>query len=685
MNFIPAGTFVMGSPAAETGREADEVQHQVTLSRPFFMATTEVTQAEWTKLTGDLNYSCNQTGTQTGAACSSATTAGAANGNLPVEKLDWYAAVAYANAKSESEGLTPCYKYSVARAANSTWGDGDFVFSLVPPLGTFLPTLNCTGYRLPTEAESEYAARAGTTGATYNAANPLTPTQAELNLIAWNGNNAGGRTHDVGLLAANNWGLYDMLGNVYEYQWDINAAFTTAAVTDPLGGTGSSGSRVLRSGPYDWGLGAMRTANRHYRDPTLNDSGTLGLRLVRTAVLPVSQSACPTGYHVNTADNVCSPDVIACDVLPLPTNATAAAQTWNGTSYGACNVATACTSGFHLEAGACVSDTKSCNNTFGAGLQAWNGTTYGACLQPLGGLCSANSDCFFGLCATAPAGTANDRCAPIGMNYIPAGTFTMGSPTGEVGRNPDETPHSVTLSRRFFLGQTEVTQGQWKALSGATNPSCFQSTTNPSCTTSNANDSGPAEQIDWYAAVAFANARSAAEGLTSCYTLTGCTDAANGWQDGLHTGCTGATFAGLTCTGYRLPTESEWEYAARGGTTGATYNAANPLALTQAELNLIAWNFYNAGARIRMVGLKAANSLGLFDMMGNVWEWTGDWYGTYLGTLTDPLGAGAGSNRVFRGASWFDDARWQRAAARNFGPPSLRLSNTGFRLARTVP
>jgi formylglycine-generating enzyme required for sulfatase activity len=276
------------------------------------------------------------------------------------------------------------------------------------------------------------------------------------------------------------------------------------------------------------------------------------------------------------------------------------------------------------------------------------------------------------------------------MNYIPAGTFTMGSPSTEVGRGTNETQHSVTISRSFFMEQKEVTQGQWKALSGGTtNPSCFQSITGTVCTTSNANDNGPAEQLDWYAAVAFANARSAAEGLTSCYTLTGCTDAASGWKDGIHSGCTGATFVGLTCTGYRLPTESEWEYAARAGTSSATYlgnlsGTVTDCTTAQANLDGIAWYGCNAANRTQAVGGKTSNAFGLYDMLGNVWEWTGDWYGTYPATVTDPTGPATGSYRVIRGGSWGTNAAFERAAFRNSFTP-VRYSNLGFRLSRTAP
>jgi formylglycine-generating enzyme required for sulfatase activity len=281
---------------------------------------------------------------------------------------------------------------------------------------------------------------------------------------------------------------------------------------------------------------------------------------------------------------------------------------------------------------------------------------------------------------------------------ISPGTFTMGSPIGELGAGSaselggTEWLHTVTLTRGFLMQTTEVTQGQWKSLSGGINPSCFQSTSETGCSTSNANDSGPVEQVDWYSAVAFANALSAREGLSACYSLTGCSDAVDGWQDGQHSGCTDATFVGLSCTGYRLPTESEWEYAARAGTTTATY--ADNLTSTGCDdstLLPIAWFCGNSGDRTQAVGQKTPNGWGLYDMLGNVFEWTWDWFSRYTDTdaVTDPTGPVTATPgdpyRVLRGGSFEETARSTRAARRFLQTPDFRRDTIGFRLARTLP
>ncbi len=228
--------------------------------------------------------------------------------------------------------------------------------------------------------------------------------------------------------------------------------------------------------------------------------------------------------------------------------------------------------------------------------------------------------------------------------FIGPGTFAMGSPPSEDARNDDEASHPVTITRPFWLQATEVTQGQWQALMGS-NPSGFASC-GRDC---------PVENVSWDDAVAFLNRLSDKEGLERCYD--------------------GTRFKGLGCRGYRLPTEAEWECAARAGTTGARY----------ADLDAIAWYDRNAGGRTRQVGQKSPNRWGLHDMLGNVWEWVQDWYGSYDSVATDPTGPSSGGNRVSRGGGWGLEARHLRAANRDRDAPQYRFDFLGFRAARSIP
>jgi len=243
---------------------------------------------------------------------------------------------------------------------------------------------------------------------------------------------------------------------------------------------------------------------------------------------------------------------------------------------------------------------------------------------------------------------------------ISAGTFTMGSPTSEPYRGSGEDQHTVTLTRDFYIGLYEVTQAQWQALMG-NNPSTFSS----------CGSSCPVERVNWYEAVAYANALSQSEGFEACYTLSGCAG-----DPGEDMECSdNVGFSGLDCTGYRLPTEAEWEYAARACTTTAWYCGSNESCVAD-----IAWY---AGSTTQPVGQKNPNAWGLYDMSGNVWEWVWDWYDDFPSSATDPTGPSSGQYRVFRGGGWGSDASGVRSADRNYRAPGNRTYDLGFRLARS--
>jgi formylglycine-generating enzyme required for sulfatase activity len=192
---------------------------------------------------------------------------------------------------------------------------------------------------------------------------------------------------------------------------------------------------------------------------------------------------------------------------------------------------------------------------------------------------------------------------------------------------------NVTLNS-FTMSKYEVTQAQYQIVTG-NSPSYFTGDT-----------SRPVEQVTWYDAVEFCNKLSEREGLTDVYTITGRIPS-TGYP------ITGATSVTATWTnnGYRLPTEAQWEYAARGGvnTHGYAYAGSN-------TIDSVAWYLSNSGGTTHAVGGKLANELGLYDLSGNVWEWCYDWYATYpSGAQTDPTGAASGTYRINRGGCWVNN------------------------------
>jgi len=248
--------------------------------------------------------------------------------------------------------------------------------------------------------------------------------------------------------------------------------------------------------------------------------------------------------------------------------------------------------------------------------------------------------------ATGLAWRVKDTATQIEMMLIPPGTFNMGCSASQwYGCNSDENPvHQVTLPNAFYLGRYEVTQAQWQASMGS-NPSSFQSASAevPLAQV----PQRPVEQVSWNTIQGF-----------------------------------------LSQTGMRLPTEAEWEYAYRAGTTTAFHGYTGQLSGTNDDnlLGNIAWFNSQGGFQTRVVGGKLGNGFGLHDMSGNVWEWVNDWYGSnYYPTspLVNPQGPSSGSSRVLRGGNWYDYSDICRASNRFNFNPGFSFNGVGFRVART--
>ncbi len=229
--------------------------------------------------------------------------------------------------------------------------------------------------------------------------------------------------------------------------------------------------------------------------------------------------------------------------------------------------------------------------------------------------------------------------------HCPPGTFSMGS----------QTQHEVTLTRGFALGVFPVTQALWEAVAED----------NPSDNTRGYHaPRRPVERVSWFDAVWFCNALSAQLGLTAAYTI--------GEGDKPEVTCD------FTANGFRLPTESEWEYAAQSGGDAFEYAGSD-------DLDEVGWSLENSDNQTQPVGGKAATRWGLHDLSGNVWEWCWDRFGDYpTEATTDPVGADEGPDRVFRGGSWRNPAVTARTAYRFRCLPGACIGFAGLRLSRTV-
>jgi formylglycine-generating enzyme required for sulfatase activity len=554
MIFCPPGTFMMGSPTTEAGRGADETQHQVTLTNGFYLGKYEVTQAQ---------YETVMTGNSEGLNAKPSNWPN--NNDRPVEKVSWNDVQVFLSRLNDME--------ETAGRLPAGWK-----------------------YTLPTEAQWEYACRAGTT-TRFSWGDDI-----NFSLANYGGNI--GQTVNVGQYGANPWGFFDMHGNVYEWVYDWHAAYTSGSQVNPEGPSLTS-NRIARGGGFQWGVISLRSSLRGTTLPSGIWRDT-GFRLAFQA-LP-ADTANPeiilTGseYHSHSQG------------IPFVDPGYEAHDARDG----------------NITDQVVVTGTIDENST---GTYLLTYTVEDA---------AGNTATTVTRTVTVTGNRTVELNATVDLDmiWVQSGTFTMGSPTTESDRGTDETEHNVTITQGFYLGKYEVTQAQYEAVISS-NPSEFNAT---------GNGNRPVEDLNWTEALAF------------CEQLT---------IRERNAGRIPADWA------YVLPTESQWEYACRAGTT-TVYSWGNDINATHAN-----WNHGSDANQTEEVGQYAANPWGFFDMHGNVWEWTADWFAAVYPSdnpTIDPTGPASGSYRVKRGGSWYDGGAFLRSARRNTNTPSNRSSRLGFRV-----
>ena len=577
MVLVPGGTFTMGCTASNAyACSSDESPTpSVTITNAFYMGRYEVTQAQWLAKMGS-NPSFFQ---------------GQADSPLrPVEQVPWT---------------------------------------------TIQGFLTATRMQLPTEAQWEYACRAGTTTAFHGFTGYLSGTNDDTlaQNIAWYSTNAGNVTHAVGGKAANGLGLHDMSGNVYEWCGDWYGAYSAGAQTNPTGPATGLG-RVLRGGAWGGSTGLVRSANRNYSTPGYAYYD-IGFRVARDPLdsPPTISSVYPpagifsggtaitiTGAFLDGATSVRVGGVACTNVVAV--NSTMVTAVTPAGSVGSASVEVTSPKG-----------TATAANAF-----TYTSTWYVILEQNPNPAVVTNLTLRNAITATGYPWRVRDNGTQIEMVLVPGGTFTMGCTASSAWAcSFDESPtHSVTITSAFYMGRYEVTQAQWLAKMGS-NPSFFQGQADSPLR--------PVEQVSWTTIQGF-----------------------------------------LTATGMQLPTEAQWEFACRAGTTTAFHGFTGFVSGTNNDtlVGNIAWYSPNSGNRTHAVGGKAANGLGLHDMSGNVGEWCRDWYGAYsAGPQTNPMGPATGTYRVLRGGAWNANTDDVRSSSRNISTPDSSGVNIGFRVART--
>lgn len=529
--------------------------------------------------------------------------------NRPKELVSWYHAIEYCNRRSMQEGFTPCYSYSTYGTNPANWPAG---WNTSDANHTNLSCdWSANGYRLPTEMEWMFAGKGGIKSEGYsfsgsNTANDVAWTRANSDT----GDGQGRRTHDVGELAPNEIGTYDMSGNVWEFVWDIRGNYPTGNQTNPTGATTGT-HRVVRGGGV-WHDPTRYLWTRENFTPT-GTGGQHGFRVVRRTQ---QQYATPTFN---------APPGVYNSTQTVSISSTDAAASIRYTTDG--------------------SEPTMSSALYSSPLSISSTTTLKARAFKDGAIASDIATAVY----------------VFNLIYVAGGTFSRQNSNGSYP-NPAV---NVTLSA-FYIGKYEVTQAEYQAVMGS-NPSSFSG-----------NPNRPVEQVSWFKAIEYCNRRSIKEGIPPCYSYSTYGTNPDNWPSGWNTDY--ANHTNVSCNwnviGYRLPTEMEWMYAAKGRTESFTYSGSS-------TIGNVARYSVNSSSRPWDTGSLAANGLGTYDMSGNVWEWCWDIYGNYpTGDQTNPKGATTGTQRVFRGGSWYIGAASCTVSFRNCNGATLADSTVGFRVVR---
>jgi uncharacterized repeat protein (TIGR02543 family) len=616
-----------------------------------------------------------------------------------VINVNWYDAIGYCNWLSEQEELLPAY---------------DSSGNLLNTAGQITTDITkVEGYRLPTSAEWEYAARGGHEDIIDGIeANDFKYAGGNnIDDVGWNaGNRIKDRTQPVGKKEPNELGLYDMSGNVWEFCHDyaFDYTYTVEDQINPVGPDSTDG-RVVRGGGWQTHPSKCRVAIFSGSEP-LDNYVWLGFRIARTReVIPAEtytltiEASLTEGGDVsfdNTTWNASTSQTVAEGTSISIYAATETDYVFDGWYENGIQISIAnphsvtVEEGRTIEARFSLTETELIHNDVNEQgkykltlnkLLTDGGTVTGVGYYETGAevdiQAKTNTGYWFvnwtkeGAAVSTQANytyTMPSENVTLVANFVPIietvlvnrGSFQMGNTRGDSEGYDDEKPvHTVTLTYDYYIGQYEVTFDEYDAYCKATGES-------------KPKDEGwgrgnrPVINVTWWDGISYCNWLSEQAGLPKAYDNSGNLLDKNGRQ----------TTDITQVEGYRLPTEAEWEYAARGGqksTSDYKYAGSN-------NIDEVAWYRNNSTGKTQEVGQKSPNELGIYDMSGNVWEWCHDWYASYSNTTqTNPIGPNSDSVRIGSGGSWGNRARDCRVAHRNGRAPSGIFDFIGLRVVRT--